>query len=489
MKRRSLRIVAALATLVAVLSCGGADGLAPTTSAITRPSDSTLVAGLYASAPVAGGYISLDRIAASGSTASGSAAASAEVSWVSLVPGTVPDGTTATIVNRRTAQRITAAIVGGGFDPQPIPASLGDTIQISVSRAGQPETEAVMSLAARPGPRIVRSRPPRGQTDAPLNTIITLVFTEPLDPASVTPSSVTLATSTGAPVAGAVRIMPGPGYIVEFTPSTLLAPLTTYSLTVSNVKNLAGVPLAAPTSIPFTTSTTVGSDPTIAFYAQAVREIPVNSSFRARAFVSSTGAIPTSWRSRDPSIATVDSVDIWYGRVVGIRPGTTVIEGSALGVTDSIVVTVLAPAPASAVSPVVIGFRMLEVEARFGPASNFWSFAPELVLVDTTGRGGSAIIGVSFDFPGLVSFAPCVMDRAVGPDPLALASETYGTFDVWNDGYYGRWSGSEAIAHVTLRIPGPAAMTVDVRGPIVPIVPSSLPTVSGGSLADMPSCG
>src|SRR6476469_8397827 len=119
MMHRTIRIVATVATSVAVLSCGGADSLTPTTSAITRPSDSTLVAGLYASAPITGGYVSPDRIGANGSAASASIAASGEVSWVSLVPGTVPDGTTATIVNLRTAQRDTVPIIDGGFDPRP----------------------------------------------------------------------------------------------------------------------------------------------------------------------------------------------------------------------------------------------------------------------------------------------------------------------------------------------------------------------------------
>ena len=95
MELRFIHIIAALVTLVAVLSCGGADGLAPADSrTIARGFDSTLLAGLYASGPVTAGYIAPDRIAASGSFAP-----SAEVSWVSLVPGTVPDGATATIIN------------------------------------------------------------------------------------------------------------------------------------------------------------------------------------------------------------------------------------------------------------------------------------------------------------------------------------------------------------------------------------------------------
>ena len=487
MNFRSIRLIVSLATLVALLACGGADGVAPLTT-ITRSSDSTLLAGLYASGPVAGGYISRDLISANAS------AEVNEVSWVSLVPGIIPDGTSAAISNLRTTQRVTASIVDGGFDPQAIPASLGDTIQVSVSRVGKPDVAALLSISARPAPRIVRTRPPRGQTDAPLNTIITLVFSEPLEPVSVNSSSVTLATA-GSPVAGEVRILPGPGYIVEFTPSALLAPLTTYSLTVGGVANLSGTPLVAPTSITFTTSTSTSPDSVIAPRGQAAREIPVNSSFFAHGPISVSGyplPVPVTWRNTDPSVATVEpfGTDSGEATVTGIRPGTTVIEGSALGVTVTIAVTVLAPAPVSAVSPVTMDFRMFEW--HFNPASNFWHYSPQIVLVDTTGSGGSAIVGVSFDLPfpnqGVVRSINCVMDRAVGSDPLEVFHAETGGFELlmnFNNGQ--RVSGSEAVAHVILRIPGPAAMTIDVRGPILP--GSFPPTYTGAAFADVLSCG
>src|SRR5258705_4184427 len=124
MKHRSLRIVAALATLGAVLSCGGADGLAPTTSTEPGTIDSKLRAGLHASGTMAAGNVALDRVAANSS-----AAPSEEVSWVSLVPGTVADGTTATIINLRSTRRTASTIVDGCFDTYPILSSSGVSIQ------------------------------------------------------------------------------------------------------------------------------------------------------------------------------------------------------------------------------------------------------------------------------------------------------------------------------------------------------------------------
>src|SRR5215831_6376261 len=113
MKPRFIHISTALAMLVAVLSCD--DGVAPSgsdDSAKVPASDATLLAGLTASGPVASASIGSNNNPDNASIGS-----SAEVSWVSLVPGTVADGATATIANRRTAESITTAIVDGGFDP------------------------------------------------------------------------------------------------------------------------------------------------------------------------------------------------------------------------------------------------------------------------------------------------------------------------------------------------------------------------------------
>jgi len=60
------------------------------------------------------------------------------------------------------------------------------------------------------------------------------------------------------------------------------------------------------------------------------------------------------------------------------------------------------------------------------------------------------------------------MFRAIGSEPLALGREVFGTYG-WTIGGRGwRAAGTEAIAHVILRVPGPAVITIDVRGPIVP---------------------
>lgn len=351
MSLRSLRVAAALATLVAGLSCGGADGVAPPTSAgaITRPADAKLLAGLYASVAVPNEN-PLDHIVANSSVA-----ANVQVSWVSLAPGTVPDGTSATIVNLRTARADTVAMLEGGFDPRPVPASLGDTILVSVSRAGTLELAAVTALGAKPGPRIVRTLPLGGQMDVPLDTIITLVFTEPLQPAGVNSGSFRLI-AAGASVPGAVRIVPGAGNVVEFAPSASLAPLTTYALSVSGVTNLAGTSVAPPTSVTFTTTTPAVIDSVVsmtispdsgAMNVAGVLQLSATLTL-ASGKVTTTPYPRVTWSS---SVSDVASVDYRFGRVTGIAPGTAVITArDSGGVSATARVTVsLAPGPIGAV--------------------------------------------------------------------------------------------------------------------------------------------
>ena len=454
-----------MTVLVAVLSCGGADGLAPTTSAepgtILRPSDSTLLAGLYASAPLTGGNVSLDRIGASGLAA---ASASGEVSWVSLVPGTVPDGTGATIINLRSAQRVSVTMVDGGFDPQAIPASLGDTIQVLVSRAGKQDAAAVMSLSPRPGPRIVRTRPPRGQTDAPLNTIITLVFSEPLDPASVNPSSVALTTAS-SPVAGQVRILPGPGYTVEFTPTALLAPGTAYSLTVSGVSNLSGIPLAAPTSIPFTTS---GVASNRIMFDSTARELAQGDSLVLIAWVASPSgtALPDSlrWESTDSAIAAVSSLAATAGRLIGARPGTATILATSGDLTAQLTVRVL-PVTAQPSTVVVEDFHMIEYQTPDLPG--VWWYSPQLTLRDTSPAGGNALIAATIGFPGNPG-ASCGMVRPVGPISVQIFREVKGVWELMMGTPAGRLSPTaRAVARLTVRRPDGSATRITVDGPIL----------------------
>ncbi|HEX6643727.1 MAG TPA: hypothetical protein VF037_03565, partial [Gemmatimonadales bacterium] len=58
------------------------------------------------------------------------------MAWISLPPGTVPEGRSADIENERTGQRIAVTLRDGGFDPVPVPAVEGDVIGIAIAATG-----------------------------------------------------------------------------------------------------------------------------------------------------------------------------------------------------------------------------------------------------------------------------------------------------------------------------------------------------------------
>ena len=475
MSCRPIRILAPLVALVAVLSCGGADGVAPPAS-ITRASSPTLLAGVIVSGPVATQSVALDRIAAGGGAASGSAAGSVEATWVSMVPGTVPGGETATIVNLRTAQRTTVPVVEGGFDPQAMPASLGDTLQVAVSHPDLPDAVAYMAVAERKGPRIVRTRPPRGQTDAPLNTIITLVFSEPLDPASVNSTTVTL-TTAGSPVAGAIRVVPGPGYTVEFTPTALLTPNTAYSLTVSGVVNLAGTPLAEPTSVPFTTSATTGSGGAdwIDLTSQD-RMVLAGESLLMRGYVMRAGAYgpdTLDWSVSNPWLATIDStLEKNFIRIRTLSTGWTSIAARTRGplrpLTASTKLLVLERSPLPA-PDVVEDFHVVEWTSSYAP--NQWFYAPQLSLRPAA---GVSVVAIAIEIPGVSPAADCWSDYTLSNRGWTVFPQLGYEFGLDLSQKDRRATpGEEAVARITLRLDDGSGALLVVKGSIVG---GSLPT-------------
>src|SRR5690349_63600 len=196
--------------------------------------------------------------ASGASYALSSPAVTARVVYVSLPPHAVPGGVTAAITNRATGAVITVAVVNGGFDPVPIGATMGDTLAVTVTTTerGAPVMGLVL-VAARRAPRVVRTNPPPGGRDVPLNATIVIIFSEPLDPATLDTASVQLVRDN-ASVAGTVRLAVGSSLIAEFQPANLLTPQTTYRLNVSTqIQGEAGVPLTAPEPVSFTTGTSV----------------------------------------------------------------------------------------------------------------------------------------------------------------------------------------------------------------------------------------
>ena len=211
------------------------------------------ISGLVVSAPVPGpAALAVTRAQVAG------ASADERVVYVSLAPWSVLAGLQATIHDAATGQSITTEIVQGGFDPVAIHASIGDTLIVEVTGISPDKSRAVRVVAAPRPPFIVRTDPPPKKRDVALNAIIVIVFSEPLDPATLGPGSVTLLRGT-TPVPGTVRFADVAHLRAEFHPNELLAPQTDYQVVLSQgIRSENGLPLDAAVTVPFTTGASIG---------------------------------------------------------------------------------------------------------------------------------------------------------------------------------------------------------------------------------------
>jgi TolB protein len=162
-------------------------------------------------------------------------------------------GQRVTLTNRRTGASASAAMIEGGFDPVALEAQTPDTIFVDIHLLGGGTQQMWIIVPRTRRPNVVRTDPPPRKRDVPLNAALRVVFSEPIDPISVTTTTVTLQRS-GETIAGSVAVLADEPWIAEFTPATPLTPETTYDLTVtSDVRDLDGETLESGLAITFTT--------------------------------------------------------------------------------------------------------------------------------------------------------------------------------------------------------------------------------------------
>jgi hypothetical protein len=174
--------------------------------------------------------------------------------WISAKPGTLPNAIRAQIENRnKDVESSLVSVVNGGFDPVGIEAEAGDTLDVTIWKSDGGKDPVVMKVPTKRPPSVVRSNPPRGRTDVPLNVIITVVFTEPVSPGTVTQSSIQVLRD-GRVVSG--RVVLRDGWEADFIPNTPLSPASAYEIAVSReVKDVNGEALDAAFSGSFVTGT------------------------------------------------------------------------------------------------------------------------------------------------------------------------------------------------------------------------------------------
>ena len=251
------------------------------------------------------------------------------VAYVSLRPGTLPGGETVILRRRGSTSPVTAAMEDGGFDPVPLAAAEGDTVDAEVTLARGTTVHFSMRVPRTRRPRVVRTYPPPKKRDVALNTNIVIVFSEPIAGNTLTSSSVQLFRGTTA-VAGTVSLLAGSATSAVFAPRSALEPSTEYRLVVSeDVRDLRGDALEARMTLDFATGTTFNE---VAASVSVPDSVVLGDGWQTQLFATardSSGTpipgVPIAWSSDNAAVATVSPT----GLVTAIGDGEAVIRASA----------------------------------------------------------------------------------------------------------------------------------------------------------------
>jgi hypothetical protein len=174
--------------------------------------------------------------------------------YVSLAPGTYPTGKSATISNPRTGVGLRVGLVEGGLDPLPIAADAGDMLDFAVDTGFVEPVKFHQLVPVMMRPRVVRTSPAPRKRDVSLNVRIQIVFSEPMDPATITSATLVLQRA-GSQVEGEINLSAN-GLQATFQPSADLLAGTEYRLVLrSGIRDLGGSELAASPPVDFTTVT------------------------------------------------------------------------------------------------------------------------------------------------------------------------------------------------------------------------------------------
>jgi alpha-tubulin suppressor-like RCC1 family protein len=187
-----------------------------------------------------------------------SASNAADVVYVSIAPGTYPLAATVSIASPRSQSAVTAPVIDGGVDPVPIRASEGDTLQIALLHpdGAQVATMRAVVIPFR-RPSVVRTIPPRKKVGVELNTNIVIVFSEPMDPRTLSSTTVRVELG-GTAIAGTVQLLEGVTAAVIFRPLAPLQANADYQVRVTEgVRDLEGAALDREETIDFRTGTEV----------------------------------------------------------------------------------------------------------------------------------------------------------------------------------------------------------------------------------------
>ncbi len=327
----------------------------------------------------------------------------APAAFVSIAPHWSEGANEVIVRNTAAGLSVRAAMTDGGLDPIQLPAGPGDVLSVEVVGAG---TRPHLLAAVRLPPVIVRTYPAKRRASVPLNSLLVVVFSEPIDPASVTSRAVRLLTG-GAPQGTALTLR-NDGTTLEIRPDAPLIPSTDYDLEIDPaIRDLEGDHLAVGDVIPFSTAAMASGDP-----PGAVRIlpdtllVPVNAQSGFVVLVDNGAHLINSfpdpsvtWQSRDPAVARIP---LHSSGVAALAIGQTWVVAEYQGQIDSalVIVTTSPPPGPFSVFP----------DAAVAPVGHEMTFG-----VRTPVSGGGQVVSWATSDPTMLTITPAGVATMVRP--------------------------------------------------------------------------
>lgn len=309
-----------------------------------------------------------------------------------------------------------AAVDAGGNILQEVPFQ---------SFAGQLALSATAGFTA-PQPVVVALSPAHSETNVGTNAVVMAKFSQPLNPATVTPS--TFSVGSGGALAGTLTVTAselGPNTLVIWTPSTPLRANSSVTVSItSGVQNTAGEPLLLNSLSSATFSTGSGPDTTA---PTVVQVNPPNGvlSVGTNSVITIEFSEPINATTATPATISVTTGGVPIpGRVTvaaGPRgPNTRVVftPSQLLGATLSYTLTVSTGITDTARNPLAAPYT-----ASFGTGTGIDNFQPSVVSVSPQ----AGMIGVPLNAPVIARFSEPINPLTLNATTYMVTSFPYGT--------------------------------------------------------------
>jgi len=221
--------------------------------------------------------------------------------------------------------------------------------------------------AATAAPTVVMVSPPNGTTGVQVNARVDVVLSAPVSLASVGSNAIKM-TAGGTPIAGIIGLSSDRATLT-FTPNSLLAVNTSYTINVSGFTDQAGN-----TVLPFTSSFTTGTSGVADTTAPAV--VAVSPANGTTGVAVNSSIVLTFNKNIDPSTVNSGTVAISNNAFNGVFAGNYAVNGAVVTFTP------LSPLPGNATVQVAVNNGVVDLA---GNVSNFFSSSfTTAAVADTT---------------------------------------------------------------------------------------------------------